>query len=141
MEQLKAACRECSEKRKTLDLYSADTTAPMAGMAWRVFAKCKWVSVSSGVEVGLFAQPTGYPSSDDDVWYIQKLTLTCQGICITGESSPIDLRSGWGDVDFFGIGVMSGGGAVGGWDEAAWAAKGLPTEGELEVQLTMQEVS
>jgi hypothetical protein len=54
---------------------------------------------------------------------------------------PIDLRSCWGNGDFFGIGVMSGGGAVGGWDEAAWAAKGLPTEGELEVQLTIKEVS
>jgi hypothetical protein len=72
---------------------------------------------------------------------MQGFTLTCQGICYTAESLPTNLRSGWGYDDFFGIGVMSGGGAVGGWDEAAWAAKGLPTEGELEVQLTMQEVS
>jgi hypothetical protein len=141
VEQLKAACRECSEKKDTITLYSLDTTAPMAGMPWRVMAECDWIVDSSGVKVGLFAQPTGYPSSDADVLCMQGFTLTCQGICKTEESKPMDLSYAWGNHDFFGIGVMSGGGAVGGWDEAAWAAKGLPTEGELEVQLTMQEVS
>jgi hypothetical protein len=113
----------------------------MAGMAWRVIAECKWNVEGSGVKVCLYSEPIGCPSSDADVLYIQRFTLTCQGICRTNKSTPIYLRRNWGNVDFFDIGVMSGGGAGGGWDEAAWAAKGLPTEGELEVQLTMQEVS
>jgi hypothetical protein len=113
----------------------------MAGMPWRVMAECDWKVEGSGVQVRLFTDPTGCPVSDAYVLCMQGFTLTCQGTCIIEESLPIDLRNGWGDDDIFGIGVMSGGGAVGGWDEAAWAAKGLPTEGELEVQLTMQEVS
>jgi hypothetical protein len=36
------------------------------------------------------------------------------------------------------MGRMSAGG---GWDEAAWAAKGLPTSGELEITLHMHNVA
>jgi hypothetical protein len=35
------------------------------------------------------------------------------------------IQSSWGYRDFFGVGAMSGG-----FDAAAWAAKGLPTEGQ-----------
>jgi hypothetical protein len=141
MEQLKAACRECSEKKGIIDLFSPDTTAPIAGMAFRVMAIFAWDVQGSGVRVGLYSTPIGYPSSSTNTLYMQSYKLTCQGICRTTSSGPTWLGKSRGYPDFFGIGVMSGGGAGGGLDEAAWAAKGLPTEGELEVQLEIQEVS
>jgi hypothetical protein len=36
-----------------------------------------------------------------------------------------------------GLGSKFGGSMSGGWDEAAWAATGLPAEGELRVTLTV----
>lgn len=41
-----------------------------------------------------------------------------------------------GKDDFFGVGVISGG-----WDEAAWAAKGLPTHGYILLTATVSEVA
>ena len=38
--------------------------------------------------------------------------------------------------DFFSLGAMSGG-----WDDAAWAAKGLPASGELVFTLTITSVN
>jgi hypothetical protein len=40
---------------------------------------------------------------------------------------------GWSD--FFGLGVMSAG-----FDEDAWAAKGLPTSGNIMLKLTVKDV-
>jgi hypothetical protein len=45
------------------------------------------------------------------------------------------LRGGWsGWKDFFGVGPMGGDG----WDEAAWAGRGLPAQGHIELQLTVE---
>jgi len=43
---------------------------------------------------------------------------------------PIQGSSMWGFHDFFGVGRMAGG-----WDHTAWANKGFPTAGNLEVKL------
>ena len=50
-------------------------------------------------------------------------------------SSMLRGHSGYGFYDFFGMGPMAGG-----WDESAWAAKGLPTEGRLHIKLTVSSV-
>ena len=44
-------------------------------------------------------------------------------------------ESGWGFVDLFGLGHMSGG-----FDEAAWGAKGLPASGSIKLRLTLEDV-
>ena len=41
----------------------------------------------------------------------------------------------WGRRDFFEVGVMPGG-----FDEAVWAAKGLPTSGSIVLQLTVKDL-
>lgn len=43
---------------------------------------------------------------------------------------------GYGFHDFFELGAMAGG-----WDEAAVAAKGLPTSGDLPITMTVSEVA
>jgi hypothetical protein len=43
---------------------------------------------------------------------------------------------GYGYNDFFVFAMSAGGG----WDEAAWAAKGLPPSGALEITLHMHSV-
>jgi len=41
----------------------------------------------------------------------------------------------WGSRDVFSLGPLSSG-----WDEAAWASKGLPATGQLDLTLTVTSV-
>jgi hypothetical protein len=48
--------------------------------------------------------------------------------------STAELQSSWSWRRFFGVAAMAGG-----WDDAAWAAKGLPTSGKLTIKLTVSK--
>jgi hypothetical protein len=91
-----------------------------------------------GTTVGLLAVPKdGLLVFGGDVFLVFKCTLACS---TNGTTHFIDCPGtshGQGRQDFFVIGPMAAGG---GWDEAAWAAKGLPVSGELQLSLTMHSV-
>jgi hypothetical protein len=85
-----------------------------------------------GTVVGLFAQPFSAPTG---MFRMYKCTFVANSTTSTVTCS-VTLTS-YGYSDFFELGPMSAGG---GWDKAAWAAKGLPTSGELELTLHMHSV-
>lgn len=61
--------------------------------------------------------------------------LTSGDIAHSGAAKRIAAKSLYGHRDFFGLGCVRGG-----WDEAAWAAKGLPLTGELTFTMDISSV-
>jgi hypothetical protein len=124
VQQLKAACRTSFTKQKTVNIDSPESSGPMGGLAWQLKVLC--VQQDGGTVVGLYAQPWKLSA---DMWYKCKFTVTWEGVEASSRGTPTTVCRGF--EDFFGLGPM----AAGGWDEAAWAAKGLPTSGETLLQL------
>lgn len=86
----------------------------------------------SGTVVGVFA--TLSELLPDDVLHVYSCTLSCNGKSIEVTCSGVQAPAGRGLPNFFELPPMSAGG---GWDEAAWAAAGLPVAGELLLSLHM----
>jgi hypothetical protein len=135
MEDLVRFCREgvikASAGQVINSMLSENSSAPIGGMAWRPRFELL-NDLEGGVLLGLFAGPVDVPAN---MFYKFSYNLTCQGVARNGTSGfTKDSRScGW--ANFFDLGPMAGG-----WDEAAWAAKGLPATGEVMVQLVVCSV-
>jgi len=112
-------------------------TPPLGGMAFKAKLAVVWDAAKQGCLVGLFAVPANVPK-DAYCKYSFTLSIPNQppghaGCTTTSPVLPGD--RGYGYRDFFDLGTMAGG-----WDEAAWAAKGLPTSGQLAITLTIHGV-
>jgi hypothetical protein len=92
--------------------------------------------VTIGLSVCLSEESAIVDDRDTTVFYQFDCEVSCFGITRKASSGLTNSsRRGVVWEDFFGVGPMANG-----WDEAAWAAKGLPTEGELVVQMTVSNV-
>lgn len=134
---LKEAAQRCMQQQGEGHLVS-QTTPPFHGFRWRMRAICSLAADKASVQIGLYAQPTTLVQG---MFHKSTFRISCGDFRSINCASPI-LCSGrngrsksWGVKDFFGVGSMAGG-----WDEAAWAAKGLPTTGSLIFTLTMKDV-
>jgi hypothetical protein len=137
VEQLAQACKESFAGQRVIVITCADGSPPLGGVSWSLRLGCspKVTSAARGTAVGLYAVPHEPPMMlGGDTLVVFECSISCHGI--THEVACTGAYRGRGYGDFFQL-VMSAGG---GWDEAAWAAKGLPTSGELEVTLHMQSV-
>jgi hypothetical protein len=89
---------------------------------------------NGGVKLGVYYMPGSLPS---DMLYTGKFRLQVESfdtrVSSLQKPLPGNRTRGW--ADFFSLGPMAGG-----WDEAAWAAKGLPTSGQLTIKLTVSDV-
>jgi hypothetical protein len=126
---LRDAARRCATDRCTARLCSPMVTAPLRGTVFRVALDCDWHE--GGVSIGAFGQPCNLYA---DMYYMCSFRWQVEGggtlACVMGEPyRGVDL-SGWGDV--FDVGCMAEG-----WDEVAWARKGLPTSGQLTIKFTV----
>lgn len=88
---------------------------------------------SSAVSIGMYARAADAPP---DASY----TLTFEMSAAPQEarpatSGPLKGTGIWGFETFFKVGPMAGG-----WDEAAWVAKGLPANGPLVLKLSVSKV-
>eukprot|EP00775_Hariotina_reticulata_P007835 gene7835-8032_t len=143
VERLKAACKECSEKKQTTCLSSPVVTAPVAGMPWRLKLFCFWVPDSAagdaGVAAELYLGPSCFPERASGPLYCKLHSAVgwCGHEARHSVGSLVMVGRADGPGNFFGVGVMTG---AGGWDEEAWAAQGLPSEGELELEGTVLSV-
>jgi hypothetical protein len=134
VEELAQACRDSFATSSTKNLYSPDSTPPLGAVAWQLNLALSQVEADGviGTTVGLFVLPQSGASGVSKVFSCTvggpgtSRTFTCDG-----------WLAGVGYPDIFKLGPMSAGG---GWDEAAWAAKGLPTSGVLELTLHMHSV-
>jgi hypothetical protein len=126
-----AAQRSCIEK-ELVRVECPGVSAPLGGMTWTMLVEAEWGADQQATRLGLFCIPGNAPMNS---WCRFKARFEVQGVpelsysisCSHAVSGP----AGFGWHDYF-VGYVSGG-----WDEAAWAAAGLPAEGELRVTLTV----
>lgn len=132
--ELRDSARRCGTEQRTsnilMNVRSPEATPPLGGMSFRI--KIVFTYQDGGVKVGIFGMPESLP---DDVLYSCKYRVQVEDF--DNQTTPKPklgyIMSGW--PDYFTLGSMAGG-----WDEAAWAAKDLPTSGQLTVKLTVSEV-
>jgi len=137
VEEIRAAAHSSGSQQEVVSLYSECLTPPLGGVAFQAKLEVNWDADERGSRVGLFAVPQNVPQ---DTFFSYSFLLTVP----SGYPEPAGFTSsatssveqggleGYGFCDFFGLGAMAGG-----WDEAAWAAKGLPTSGQLPITLTV----
>jgi hypothetical protein len=136
LEHLKAACRQSFAQQETVDTLSPDATPPMGGRPWRMLLQCS--ATPGGIELTLYVGPSNLPECVFVKSY--SYTITCCGeayprtvACAGGQRGSYNGYTG--DSICFPEEPMAGG-----WDDAAWAAAGLPASGDLLLQLHMRSV-
>jgi len=119
--ELKEACIRAAADKQAVGLVSPGEFAPLYGRTFAFMLEC--IGSDDGTMIGAYLRPS--LGTLDTVTHMQ-FNVAVHPHQAKDASGVVEARSWWGWHDFFDIGVMSGG-----WDEAAWAAKGLPTTGEL----------
>jgi hypothetical protein len=112
-------------------------TPPLGGFAFHSYLGCQWDQEAGGCIIGLYAGLTcplsdAYCAYSFDILVPGATGSTIQQSGSTPRPVP-SAGSGWNN--FFSLPAMKGG-----WDASVWAAKDLPTTGELTVQLTVHSV-
>jgi hypothetical protein len=140
VEKLAQACRDSVAKQQSVEFEGPDSP-PVGGVAWRMRIVCE----PKGAEKSMIG---GYADiiAPGEIFYTAHITLSCrQGVYggkgggrISHELRTPLLRSviGYGDDDFFGLGAMG----CGGWGEGSWEARGLPLEGDVELEMVVHSV-
>lgn len=135
---IKEACDKAAHSRGEEQL-RGPSTPPRAGLAWKPFLACTWVSGQiPGCQVGCFMYaPRGVAGVCQRVTY--SITV-CAGdtqlpMALNKRTTVLMGKESSGTDDLFQLGTMAGG-----WDEAAWAAEGLPPDGDLQLKLVVHHV-
>jgi hypothetical protein len=126
IDKLRAAAHRSVAGNSTVSLRSFCSTAPVDGMSYDINVECS--PKEGGSCIGVFGRATNAPC---DLFWSFDMTMRAPGLART-VSSRMGRGAGYGWRDFFDLPAMAGG-----WDEAAWAAKGLPTSGTLPITLTV----
>jgi hypothetical protein len=105
-------------------------------VAWHINLACAQEELDGvkGTVVGFYVFPYCAP---EDVMFVLKWTLKSLGTIKGSEHDTADSANGRGFSKFFSLDATSAGG---GWDEAEWAAAGLPESGELQLILRVHSV-
>jgi hypothetical protein len=124
-----------SQRKKSVLVTASGSNAPVSCWAWGAAASCELLD--SGIKVQLHMKPHGVPKG---------IYFRCSYTTVVGEVAlPQVHRQLLGSSQHvISISLTS---AVGlpwmkgdGWDEAAWAAAGLPTTGDLLLRLRVHSV-
>jgi len=130
VEAVRDAARSSASQQKTISMHPHCVTPPLEGLVFSLHLHVK--PQEQGAQLGLFVRTRNTPP---DTFYSCSFTIsTCQR-SKHRDASLAHGHAGKGWSDFFKLGTMAGG-----WDEAAWAAKGLPTSGQLPITLTVHGV-
>jgi hypothetical protein len=135
VEQLRQACRKSCRLQQHVWLDSrwgssscCSSRAPFGGISWHMCVGCH--QVDGGKVVGLYAGPDVVDSVPAGMYCRVKATASWQGAKM--EMDFIHNRSDCGDSNYPDLEPMAGDG----WDDAVWAAAGLPTSGDMLLQLS-----
>jgi hypothetical protein len=129
--ELRDAARCSAADKGGSNVCSTQVSPPLGGIGFVVSANC--IKSTAGVKIGLYCHVS-------DLW--SGLVCVCDfeievvGFMKSTGLSRLPFRDGLGWDDFFELGHMPGG-----WDDVAWAGKGLPTSGQLTIKLTVSKVS
>lgn len=126
---IKTAC----EKRTLVRLTSPSCTAPHRGQAWCLVVQVSWKQERQVTDVGVFCM--AHKASLGVIAGKVSVRVQAAGCDIFSAkmvTKASDRKSlGWRGAIIEGM--------AGGWDEAAWVAKGLPLEGSLQLHLAVDD--
>ena len=132
---LKAAAKRSADEKINVELQPKKVTPPLGGVAFSICMRAAWDAAANGSRLDILAVPKNVPSG---TFYRASYELWCGA-----SNGPVSTyhcllngNSTGGGEDCFNVGTMSGG-----WDGAAWAAEGLPTSGELVLNLRITLVN
>jgi hypothetical protein len=131
--QLRDAARRCAAEQREMVMVSPAVAPPLGGIGFGL--QLIFGYEDGGVTLGFDCVPTTLPN---DMFYSCRFRLQVGTLPpLNVSSSMVEPELGsmvWGWPDF-GVGPMAGG-----WDEAVWAGKGLPSSGQLSIKLTVSDV-
>jgi len=136
--KLRQAAQDSARQQETVVLESPTVSPPLAGIEWGLQMEAFWDTRKKGSVVGIFTAPRNVPARMC-IQYAFTVELEVAGLSWS-DASPLlgpNSTSGstWGLKDVFDLGPMSSG-----WDAMAWASKGLPAAGQLDLALTVTSV-
>jgi hypothetical protein len=127
--ELRDAARRSAAEQSECQLWPPATTPPLRGTAFSFILCCD--CKEGGMGIGLFGDACNLYCGMH-FWCSARLDV--DDICVGGGFTPRPYKRhesfGWSNV--FGLGPMAGG-----WDEVAWASKGLPSSGYLNIKITV----
>lgn len=133
---LRDTAKRCAAERKVHYLASPDSTPPLGGLDFRLMVVCRPEVSSGAASIDMIVAPADrwIPS---DAWCSYTVKLSAPPLTAFSTEAQYKLRRKAFSCfpNFFKVGPMAGG-----WDEAKWAAKGLPASGTLAVKLTVSKV-
>jgi hypothetical protein len=138
--EIAQACRDSAAGNEALHIDCPLSSPVLGGTAWTLMLQCSQAGDTGArfTVVGLYARPGNSPHMfGNGVFLSWKCTLACTAAAISSVAECHGSSTGYGFEDFLQLRFKS---ADGGWDEAAWAAKGLPVSGEIELSLHMHSV-
>jgi hypothetical protein len=133
---IRQAAQDSATHQGTKTLTSPTLSSPLGGVRFGMELLCKWDAIKQGSTIALYAYGKSLPVGS---FCRCSFSLSCAAappISIKRKTTNfIGSGKSWGWRDFFGLRAMPGG-----FDEAAWAAKGLPTSGSIVLKLTVTDV-
>jgi hypothetical protein len=129
---LRSLVQRSTDEKRAGQLKCPLVSAPLGGMTWSLLLEAVWDAEDEVSYLNMFCIPK---NGLHNFWYRYRWQIDVAGAPVLTRSMlcshliPGLVAEGSGDV--FDAGYMVG------WDEEAWAATGLPTEGELLVTLTV----
>jgi hypothetical protein len=128
IDQIQEAAQRSAADSTRVAVQSPCRSPPIDGTAYDMTLECK--PNGSSCFIGFFNAPADVPN---DLCWSCKFTFSASGTYgRTVSTSMYAASSHWGNTNFFQLPSMAGG-----WDEAVWAARGLPTSGTLPITLTV----
>lgn len=130
---LRNSAHRCAAEQQTISMLCPDTSPPLGGIGFTMKLYCRFQD--GGVQIGLYGRAQSLPK---DMYYMCSIGI---GLDEFAEPpgcpvpKPIFGSAMRGTRDVFSLEPMAGG-----WDEAAWAAKGLPTSGQLTIKLIVSDL-
>lgn len=131
--ELREACRAAHAGGEDKLIPCEHQTPPLKGVRWAMKVFCAPEADSSGVTVGLYTSPVNIPKG---VYcqYRYSSNIAAHPAVHNPKCVPITSTESEGKPDNV-VGAMAGG-----WDAAAWADQGLPTDGDLLLKLKVYDV-
>ena len=131
---IRTAAQRCAQEQK-LTVKCSGVTPPLGGLVWGIRLDCDWDEHAGGTKVGLFAMQKNAPTATYCRFRYTLFVAGADACRSRGYSILLQHDEGYGSPDIFVGKPMAGG-----WDEAAWAAAGLPASGHVKVKLVVSDV-
>lgn len=135
---IRAAAETAAQKRQASSITQSTASAPFMGITWGIGHQCFWDAADAskqGVVFGVYATANNLlAGAVCRATFSMECDDPAARYTLTHRFKP-GLQGGLGWRDYFRTGPMPTG-----FDEVAWAAKGLPTSGQLVLRLTVRDV-